>query len=584
MDTAVFDYEEFYELIEQFALEVPKLLVQHSITASLATRLHGLLDAVETTFTVAVVGQMRSGKSSLLNSLVGADLAVTGVNETTATINWFKYGEAEQCNRFRVVWRDRPSEELPLSEIHNWIGDSDRARSTRFLEFFAPAEFLRQANVVDTPGTRSVIADHTSKLQEFLAARHDAETRRHGGAADAIIYVLMPVARQTDRDLLSEFEQNTRLPGSSPYNSIGVVHKWETLSVEDPLAEAHRKAEQISRTIGELVSTVIPVSAPLAKAAEQFPDDFWSRVLTLAVGSTDAAIRTLFLRDTYFGQASEPGCSLSASERQTLRNTYPLPWPSLKLIIKLGRAQKPETAADFRALVLNGSGILALRRELHRRFFARSRMIKAFSVLSKAWEPCQAANISLRNHKVRYTRLLDAAQDAVQGLAKHPSKDNATYAPVRRYVEETRTIVEQDLRRASEILRNLGEAVVRIQDGYDDMNADLRMLEALECNESDIGLEWVRILRHLFGYGGPEIAARIAPLVNKAQSRDPADAVEQAIGHFRSTRLRSRLPVREILDHAINRLEQIADWLDMRHRKPSERTWSDSRGQYKNRS
>ena len=41
---------------------------------------------------VAVVGRMKAGKSTFINALLGEDLAKVGVTETTATINYFRYG------------------------------------------------------------------------------------------------------------------------------------------------------------------------------------------------------------------------------------------------------------------------------------------------------------------------------------------------------------------------------------------------------------------------------------------------------------------------------------------------------------
>ena len=70
----------------------------------------------------------------------------------------------------------------------------------------------------------------------------------------------MPIARQTDADLLADFERTTRMPGASPYNSLAVVHKWETLTSDDPHAEVQRKCERITRTLGGLASLVLPVS------------------------------------------------------------------------------------------------------------------------------------------------------------------------------------------------------------------------------------------------------------------------------------------------------------------------------------
>src|SRR5262249_29173113 len=156
-------------------------------------------------------------KSSLLNALVGADLAVTGTTETTATINWFKHGDRVQCDRFRVVWKDRPAEEFPLSEISNWLHDSARAEATRYVEFFADTPFLRLANIVDTPGLRSTIQSHGDTTKDYIALRREQETQREGEAADAILYVLSCVIRESDQEFLTAFETSTRLSGSYPY-------------------------------------------------------------------------------------------------------------------------------------------------------------------------------------------------------------------------------------------------------------------------------------------------------------------------------------------------------------------------------
>lgn len=571
MGTAIFDYDEFYRLIERFADDVPRILGGHHTTADLAPRFYGLLDAVESVFTVAVVGQMRSGKSSLLNALVGADLAVTGVNETTATINWFKYGDGEQCHRFRVIWKDRPAEEFPLTELQHWIGDSGRAKATRYLELFSSSTFLRQANVVDTPGTRSVLESHEATIQEFLAAKHDAETRRQGGAADAIVYVLMPVARETDRDQLADFEQHTRLPGSSPYNSLAVVHKWEAmLSVEDPVEEVRRKAERISKAMGDLVSAVIPVSAPLAWAAEQFTEAFWLQILELAVNCPADVLDELLLLDRDFTQANIAGCPLDATARQRLYAAHRshLPWPSLKMVLRIASKQAPGCVADLRTAIRQASGIDVLRGELQRRFFARTKMIKAFSVLSKALEPCQIGSRRLRNHKVESSRLMDGAQAAMTSLSRYATAD-ATLAPVRQYLEETRSIVQDDLRRASETLRKLDELAVTVHDAYGDMNADLQMLELIDANEDELGSEWARALRHLFGFAGPELNARIRPLLESTGDEDATDVIEDTIGEMRRLLMRSKGSIWKVAEHAVARLEQIANWLDDRaHNEP----------------
>jgi hypothetical protein len=116
---------------------------------------------------------------------------------------------------------------MPLDRVGEWIGTETNATKTQRLDFFADTDFLRLANVVDTPGTRSVIQTHEDATQGFLADKLESDSLRYGGSADAVIYAVNPVGRESDRDLLQLFGERTRLPGASAYNSIAVVQKWE---------------------------------------------------------------------------------------------------------------------------------------------------------------------------------------------------------------------------------------------------------------------------------------------------------------------------------------------------------------------
>ena len=243
----ILEYQEVSRLLEQFAAELPTLFGSHPQTANLVPQVAHLHEIAEARFTLAVVGQMRVGKSSLLNALMKKDCAIVGVTETTATINFFKYGQGDQTGRFRMTWKDRPEEELDLTEIRRWTGDSRDAAQTQFLEFFVDSEYLLKGNIVDTPGTRSAIESHTETVNEFLAAKQDGQTRKLGGEADAILYVVPSVARQSDEDMLRDFQSTTRLPGSSPYNSLAVLHKWETLEAPTPSPKPGIKPNEFAR-------------------------------------------------------------------------------------------------------------------------------------------------------------------------------------------------------------------------------------------------------------------------------------------------------------------------------------------------
>ena len=227
--------------------------------------LRDIAESVEQPFTLAVFGRMKTGKSSIINALVGRPLTITGVEEATATLNWILFGDDSQRDSAVVHWKDGRVEPVPLSRISEWAGKDPevlkRVRDTAFLQLFDDAPLLRDVHIVDTPGTGSVAHDHEQVAREFLSPRAAEESEAVGKKADALLYVFSPEGRASDQDTLAEFRQ-TRLPGSDPYNSIGVLHLWDSLEAEDVYSEARRKAERLHQIVGDVVSEIIPVSAP----------------------------------------------------------------------------------------------------------------------------------------------------------------------------------------------------------------------------------------------------------------------------------------------------------------------------------
>jgi small GTP-binding protein len=102
--------------------------------------IHGLLRDVREPLLFVVVGEVKAGKSSLLNALFGQEFAKVDVLPATDRIYIFKYGEEE-----------RSVEVSPnLTERYQRIG------------------FLRDFNVVDTPGTNTMVADHQTITENFI--------------------------------------------------------------------------------------------------------------------------------------------------------------------------------------------------------------------------------------------------------------------------------------------------------------------------------------------------------------------------------------------------------------------------------
>jgi GTPase SAR1 family protein len=79
-----------------------------------------------------VVGEVKAGKSSLLNAVFGQEFCRVDVLPATDKVYVFKYGEAEH--------------DIPVSD--------------HLTERYRPIPFLKNFNIVDTPGTNTIVASH----------------------------------------------------------------------------------------------------------------------------------------------------------------------------------------------------------------------------------------------------------------------------------------------------------------------------------------------------------------------------------------------------------------------------------------
>lgn len=501
-----FSYDQFEDVVKRFSTSMPEFLLRHKSTAQLAFALQRLrlLESLDMRFTVAIVGQMRVGKSTLLNALIGKDLAPTGVTETTATINWFRHGHGDQCSRFRVHWTDGSTTDLPLQKASEWIGTEKNAAKTRRLDFFADTDFLRIANVVDTPGTRSVIQAHEETTQGFLAEKLEEATLRYGGSADAVVYAINPVGRESDRDMLQLFGERTRLPGASAYNSIAVVQKWEHLQ-PDPIAEVRKKCQTLKNQLEGKVAVVLPTSGLLARHAAEVPANIWQYVADLSTRSSEAALRAILLSEQDFTDEC-PEAGLDQETRRALLAA--ISWKIVPLCISLARREKISDGEKLRHRLHAASGIPALRDVLQKHFFSRARLIKASTMLRKAWGPCEIARERLKQELTRQKVVRDRGREAQTYLQDYARRETHL-SPIREYIDASLTTITTDLETLEQLLGQVEPLKSSVQQAFVFLDADMDCLRKLENTRDAFSLEGASELESLFGQNGPEVTNRL---------------------------------------------------------------------------
>ncbi|MCC7508534.1 MAG: dynamin family protein [Planctomycetes bacterium] len=116
------------------------LLIRQQFEDTQIDQVSGLVLHLEELFLLVIVGEVKAGKSSFINSLLNAEVCKVGAIPTTDKIHVLKYGDVE---------RERILEEY-------------------LIEKQLPFEPLRNINIVDTPGTNSIVKRHGEITESFI--------------------------------------------------------------------------------------------------------------------------------------------------------------------------------------------------------------------------------------------------------------------------------------------------------------------------------------------------------------------------------------------------------------------------------
>jgi GTP-binding protein EngB required for normal cell division len=223
---------------------ISRIITRHGLV-EFRGRLEALTSRLEDrSFEIAFFGRVSSGKSSLLNALLGKDILPVGINPITAVPTKLRSG---QKSRAIITFADGHSEEIPLGEIAHFVAEAGNPGNKRnVIKAVAeiPSPQLKPGIVlVDTPGLGS------------LAKRAASETLAYLPSAD--LGVLLIDAGST----LSEEDIGTlRLLYEASIPSIILLSKADLLRPDDLESALAYISRHLQQQLG-IDPTVHPVSA-----------------------------------------------------------------------------------------------------------------------------------------------------------------------------------------------------------------------------------------------------------------------------------------------------------------------------------
>ena len=327
---------------------------------------------------IALAGTLKAGKSTLVNALVGENIAPTDATEATRIVTWFRHGLTPKVT---ANHRGGRRSNVPITRDPHGGGLTFDFASLDpgdviDLDVEWPAAELIDATIIDTPGTSSLSRDVSARTLRLLVPE-DGVPR-----VDAVVFLLRTL-NAADIALLKQIGE---LVGGSAgaLGVIGVASRADEIGAGriDAMMSAKDVAQRFTAEMDRtgICQAVVPVSGLLALTARSLrQSEFVALQKRAGVESAELAKAMLsvdrFVREDTGGS---PALPVDAATRAALLDRFGM--FGLRISIAVLRAGVTDSVALADEL-LERSGLVALREVIDQQFAQRSDLLKAHTAL-----------------------------------------------------------------------------------------------------------------------------------------------------------------------------------------------------------
>ncbi len=118
---------------------------------------------------VVLMGEVKAGKSTLLNAIVGEELSPVGITETTAVIMEITHGNEKQG---MILKKEGTSEKMDTDMIYQVLeqnqDDPNFFAAIEMIKLQYPLETLKKITIVDTPGIETITSANQETTKDFI--------------------------------------------------------------------------------------------------------------------------------------------------------------------------------------------------------------------------------------------------------------------------------------------------------------------------------------------------------------------------------------------------------------------------------
>lgn len=332
------------------------------------------LERLDGPLRLAVTGRVKSGRSTLINALVGAEIAPSDAEEGTQVNTVYRYGDEPRIlvHTPRGAVQNVPTTSLDpatIRDLQRWRPDE-----VSRLVIESPSPGLGAITLIETPGVSSTAVKETgrSALAQVLSE------------ADAVLY-LTRHPHQTDIQFLRSVHE-LRIARRAPINTIVALSRADevasggadALSAADTIARRYRDEPKL-RTFAQYV---IPVVGLLGQAAATLTADDVNTLIALTQ-LPDGQLDELLLSTDRFANSAVPE-SVPTPVRQDLLQRvgrYGIERATSLLMQGHGVTNGAGDLKKLRSALLDESRLGDLQEAIHLQFIERHEALRARSAL-----------------------------------------------------------------------------------------------------------------------------------------------------------------------------------------------------------